>query len=299
MTTGPHRPLRIRAVVPSLAGTPDRLSRLSEALRAAGAEPVVVPTGASVEDALRGSDVDVLPIGANPGFAATIAHGAQGAWDWLLVVNDDVTVEADRLSAALDALEHHGPEARVLSFLDPVPPKPVPSRTDALLGLSLVGPVLRHLGLLRSPLEVPHGRGTYRPFSFVAVSRTLWDELGGLDQRFIYTFEDADFTRRAHATGATVAFPDDTGVSHLKYGTSTSRIRSVLPCAAYSTAAYLEVLGMGPRRARAACVAALMVRVPLVAVGGLPRREHLAGIGGALRSFLDGRRPSLPDYATN
>ena len=301
MTTGPHRSVRVRAVVPSLAGAPPRLVQLCDDLRRAGADPVVVPTGALVEAALRETaGVEMWPIGANPGFATTIHHGAQGDWDWLLVVNDDVTVDARRLSSALDALEHHKSGARVISFLDPVTPKPVPSRADALLGLSLLGPVLTRLHVLRARTAVRPERQHYRPFSFVAVSRALWDELGGLDERFVYTFEDADFARRAHASGAVVDFPDDTGVSHLKYGTSTSRIRTVLPCAAYSTAVYLEGLGMGPRQARAACIAALVVRVPLVVVvGGLPRREHLAGVAGALRSFITARRPSLPDYASN
>jgi hypothetical protein len=293
--TGAARP-RIRAVIPSLAGTPEQLSRLAADLTASGAEPLVVPTGASVERALAGGSVPFRTIGANPGFAATVAHGAEGEWEWLLVVNDDVTVDPARLRVELDRLTALPSGARVLAFLDSVPPRPVPSRAEALLGLSLVGPALVRLGLRRARPGPVEG-DVYRPFSFVAVSRELWDELGGLDQAFVYTFEDADFARRARRAGATLRFPDDTGVVHARYGTSSSRIRAVLPCAADSTATYLESLGTRPVVARAACIAALAVRLPLVLVGDLPRREHAAGIRAALRSLATRKRPSLPAYA--
>jgi GT2 family glycosyltransferase len=214
------------------------------------------------------------------------------------VVNDDVTVDPDRLAATLDSLRESGRDDRCLAFLDPVEPKPVPTIPDALLGLSLLGPVI-----VRLRLPARRGRSkasdTFRPFSFVAISRSLWDELGGLDEAFIYTFEDADFARRAHAAGATLLFPDDTGVSHRRYGTSTSRMRSVLPCAAVSTATYLQTLGMRPAAARVACLAALAVRTPLVLVAGIPKREHLLGIAAAAQAFVLCRRPHLPDYAAN
>ena len=294
------RPLRsrIRAVIPSLAGSRDQLSRLAAQLRAAGADPLVVPTGASVERALDGGDVPMRPIGANPGFAATVAHGADGDWDWLLVVNDDVTLDPARLRPQLELLDRRPPGVRELVFLDSVPPRPVPSRTDAVLGLSLLGPVLTRLRLGRGRAGAD-GADLYRPFSFVAVSRSLWDELGGLDQAYVYTFEDADFARRASRAGASLTFPEDTGVVHARYGTSTSRIRAVLPCAAASTATYLESLGVRPGAARAVCLAALVVRFPLVLAGDLPRREHAAGIRGAMRSLASGVRPDLPAYAQN
>ena len=289
---------QFRAVIPSLAGSLDRLAELTQALASAGADPLVVPTGASVQRALHGSRVPFIEIKANPGFSATIAHGAVGEWDWLLVVNDDVTVDAVRLGAALASLKEYDRDTMCLAFLDPVEPKPVPTIPDALLGLSLLGPVLARLGLTRETRRTKTS-DTFRPFSFVAISRRLWEELGGLDQEFIYTFEDADFSRRAHASGATLLFPDDTGVSHRRYGTSTSRIRAVLPCSAVSTATYLQTLGMRPGTARAACLAALAVRTPLVLVAGLPKREHLAGITAAGRAFVFRRRPNLPDYAAN
>jgi GT2 family glycosyltransferase len=300
MTDAPSRRQRsrIRAVVPSLAGSPEQLSRLAGELRDAGAEPLVVPTGARVERALAGGGVPVRPIGDNPGFAATIAHGAAGEWDWLLVVNDDVTVDPERLRRHLDLLVGRPAGTRELVFLDSVPPRPVPSRADAVLGLSLVGPVLTRLRL-RSTSALAADAELYRPFSFVAVSRALWDELGGLDQSFVYTFEDADFARRARRAGATLSFPDDTGVVHARYGTSTSRIRAVLPCAAASTATYLQSLGVRPGLARAACLAALTVRLPLVVLGDLPRREHAAGIWRAMGALASGARPSLPAYAQN
>lgn len=299
MTNAP-RPLRshVRAVIPSLAGSHEQLSRLATDLRAAGADPLVVPTGASVERALEGSDVPIRPIGANPGFAATVAHGAEGDWDWLLVVNDDVTVDPARLRPLLEMLDMRPPGTRELAFLDSVPPRPVPSRTDAVLGLSLLGPVLRRLRLRQDRVSAT-ARDLYRPFSFVAVSRALWQELGGLDQAYVYTFEDADFTRRASRVGASLTFPDDTGVVHARYGTSTSRVRAVLPCAAASTATYLESLGVRPRVARAVCLAALALRLPLVLAAEPPPREHAAGIRRAMSSLVSGARPDLPAYAQN
>jgi GT2 family glycosyltransferase len=258
----------------------------------------VVPTGATLERRLTDSDIPHLAIGENPGFAATIRLGAEGDdWQWLLVVNDDVDVDVERLAPLIGSLGDRDAQANAIVYLDPVPPRRVPTVADALGGLSLLGPALARVR--PAPGPVASRSGAYRPFSFVAVSRPLWATLGGLDTEFVYTFEDADFARRAEAAGAEVSFPEDTGVRHDRYGTSSRRIAAVLPCAAWSTAVYLERLGLPRPASRGACMAALVARLPLVLASDLPAGQHVRGIGGALWALVSGRRPTLPAYWAN
>ena len=282
-------------LIPSLASDGAVLSALRDDLATAGLDPYVVPTGRRNEEAVRERGLPMLHIGANPGFARSIADAErQVEWDWLGICNDDVTVDPDALRAVV--AEHAGDPTRpTLLMLDPGTPRPIPD-----------GPAtVADLALLRGPLDRLRLRGrrahrrraeVYRPFSLVLVSRALWERLGGMDTGYVFTGEDADFVRRAHRSGAEVLFPDLDCVRHDANRTGSSHIAEVLPAAAWSRVHYLEVEGVPRRVARALVAGALLVRVGPAMFTRARYSRHLLGIARAFVAVCTDRRPSLPAY---
>jgi GT2 family glycosyltransferase len=285
------------AVIPSLSRSPGELKVLTDDLRSAGFEPLVVVTGRTLDGQLSESDIPRVSPHANPGFGAAVTVGAeQGTWDWLAIVNDDVVFDADLLREHLRPVLARDPAERVLCYLDPVSPKAIPSVRGTVAELSLVASVVSRLRRQAAPEAEPDPRRWFRPFSFALVSRGLWDHLGGFDDRLPYTFEDADFGRRAGVSGAEVLFSQDSSVRHDRSSTSGRYLDTVLPVAAWSAAGYLQTLGVAPRRARLVCAAALVVRLALIPFSGSPSRKHALGTLRGARSLWLDRQPALPAY---
>lgn len=140
------------------------------------------------------------------------------------------------------------------------------------------------------------GRPAYQSFSMVAVSRAAWDALGGLDAAIPFTYEDADFIRRALDAGYRCVAETGTGAVHRHSVTTSQHIRAVLPVSAYSALVYLDKWHPGHRRNAALIVAALVLRVPLAGFTRAAMGEHLRGIGAAIRAVTGGPRPELPGY---
>lgn len=291
---------RIVALILSLSGDLDSLGALVADLRRAGADPYVVPTGKRLEDSLRVSGIPYVSIGSNPGFGEALdqAQAQVGHWDFMLFVNDDVTIDPSTLKSELAGWVPTSSGS--LHYLDPVPVKKIPNVRRTLLMVSLWNVVLGRWVSRRTPRPIAanqiNGAKWFRPFSIVGVSHNLWSALGGFDSRLLYTFEDADFGRRAAAHGANIVFNSPPGIEHERSSTSKRYAEVVLPVANWSAAMYLVTLGLPPRRARLLCATACLARIPLVFKAPLPKVPHLRGIWRSLLHLARGEAPSLPAY---
>lgn len=162
----------------------------------------------------------------NPGFAVGCNQGARDSQSpWLAFVNPDLMVEPDTLTR----LRAHA--AGVTG--------------DALLGVDLVDedgvrdaaarrrdPVFAEM--LRAPARAsrlgvpPDDTRLLQPVDAVSgalmlLPRTLFDRLGGLDERYRLHAEDMDLCRRARQAGAVVAVANDIRVLHIRGVSSRSR----------------------------------------------------------------------------
>lgn len=283
------------AAVPSLRRPMTQITALRDCLTEAGCEPFVVATGRRLDDTLTQAGFSHVSPRANPGFGASVqaavdAAAARGPaeWSWLLVVNDDLEFEAADLAAVMGALERdHGSEP-CLAFLDPEPRRPIPGVLGTWCNLALV-PAL----VSRTPAGARPGY--YKSFSLVAISRSAWERLEGFDDSITYTFEDADFARRAHAGGVAVVDQPLRSLYHEKSGTSRTLVSRVLPVSVDSARRYLLAAGTAPFLARAVVLSALVVRL----AGALARPHrgaHVRGIARAARATVNGTSPSLPAY---
>lgn len=289
----------VLAAIPAFRAEVEDLRTLSATLSSLSIVPSIAATSRSLETALRGSGLAVDSPLRNAGFGATVAHVAASRddWEWLLIVNDDVSIDVRLLAPVIRSLVERPPGAKVLAYLDPVPPKRIPTLAGVLGQVSLVGPVLRRLRRASSPPAGPlDARTWFGPFSFAAVSRALWDDLGGLDPRLLFTFEDADFGRRAAEVGAEVLFGTETGVHHEASTTSRRHVDAVLPVAVWSACEYLSKWYLPRPIARAACIGALLLRLLTVPVAGLAPASHAKGILRAIAALATGQTPRLPDF---
>jgi len=130
----------------------------------------------------------------------------------------------------------------------------------------------------------------------VLLNRELWDRLDGFDPSLIYTFEDADFSRRAALMGADISFSAQVGAHHAASSTGRRHVDTVLPVAAWSASEYLAKWVMPRPAARAFCVTALTCRLAVTPVAGLPVRSHIRGIRRAIGALVTGRPPALPEF---
>ncbi len=287
---------RAVAVSPSLRGTADQLGRLVDRLRSSGFDPYIVPTGRSVQESVTKAGIPHVSIQANPGFGAAVTSGLNevGEWDWVLVINDDIELEEGALLPHVEAL----PDAmsKTLIFLDPVEPKRIPGMGSTLGQVSLISAPVARLRRVFGSGRTKHSGDRFRPFSIVMISRGLWDGIGGLDEDMPYTFEDADFARRAELAGADLRFPATEGIRHPASSTSKRHVDKVVPVAAWSAASYMTRWYTPPGVARALCAGALATRALFVPITPADRRSHLVGIRRGISALLTNRKPDLPDF---
>ena len=290
--------MSIRAVVPSISRDSGEIEKLVESLKAAGIDAVIVANARTLAEQLDGTDVVHVDTRDNAGFSASVNRGASvnGAWDWLFICNDDVAVTPERLAAAV--AEHlNGHEARLVYF-DEEADRAVPGPGATWLSMSLVGALVARLqGRGRRSVTLGRNpRGVYRSFSAVAVSRSLWEEVGPLDERLSFTYEDVDYVRRVLAARASVSAVSDSGIFHEHSASGIRHIKAVLPVSAWSATVYLSAWETRPWVARLVVCSALLTRLLLVPVSRGNRRAHVAGIGHALRAVVSGKEPRLPSY---
>jgi GT2 family glycosyltransferase len=198
---------------------------------------VVIVDNGSIDGSAEGLISSTLPVKLirntdNKGFAAACNLGARGSnANYLLFLNPDTRLFQNSLSAPLAFMQ--SPEnARVgivgIQLLDE---QHLVSRSCArfpttgmfvlqALGLSRL-PWLRHLNMHMSDWTHDTTRAVDHVIgAFYLIRRSLFDSLGGFDERFFVYLEDLDLSLRAHQAGWTNIYLADIQAFHLGGGTS-------------------------------------------------------------------------------
>jgi hypothetical protein len=287
---------RVLVVIPTLSGgQAAKVVTLGEQFASVGAQVVVVANGLSALTALEPHPTETLTLRRNLGFAAAVNLGRRSRgddFDWLLLVNDDVAISS---LEPFGILAEQVAQPAVVTF-GPEPSRPIPrvGGTFAALAMIPLGRA-RSQDAIGTPFPLPTSR--YTPFSVAAIQRQLWDDLGGLDERFPFMYEDADFARRAEQAGAVriaVHVPDS--VQHLRGVSGRSNVRKVFPTVTWSALQYLQKWGLRAPAARALCVVALVLRVPLLPFSRVPVGEHFRAVVSAMGVAVGTRRAALPRF---
>lgn len=230
--------MHLVAVVVSWNGREDTLAAL-ESLREI--DTVVVDNG-SVDgsaDAIaqRFPEVEMIRAGVNLGFAggnnAGIRRALDRGADWVLLVNNDATVEPG-IVEALEAAAESRPDAGVLAckvlFADSGRLWYAGAGFNPYLGRS------RHEGFGRPDAPATLRDTARATGSGMAVSRAAIDAAGLLDEEFFLYAEDLEWCLRIHAAGFAVVFVPNARVRH--------RVTAASGGAGSPTASYYETRNM-------------------------------------------------------
>lgn len=203
------------------------------------AEVIVVDnaSGDSSADAVAQEfpGVRLLRLGENIGFGPANNVAARGATgDYILLLNPD-TVTLDHAIDTLVEFARAHPRHRVYGGRTLFPDRSL-NRASAWGEPSLRSMVFRSLGLSalfkRSVFFEPESLGSWDRGSirevpiisgcFLMIERSLWEQLGGFDDRFRMYAEEFDLCMRARALGARpIAVP---GATIIHYGGASDRV---------------------------------------------------------------------------
>lgn len=157
----------------------------------------------------------------NLGFARAVNLAAREArGDFLLLLNSDARLTPEALDTTLAWMRAH-PDCAVAGaqLLNPDG-----SRQNSIANFPTLATELLNKSLLRrlwparfpgkeqhflEPLEVETVVG-----AFMLIRRSVWDQLGGLDERFFFFLEETDFCWRAHRRGFRVVHLPGVRVLH-------------------------------------------------------------------------------------
>lgn len=284
----------VRVVIPSLLADTSRLASMCGAATRAGATPVVIANSAHLYRQLASSAIPHITSGRNDGFAASVMLGADGDWDWLVILNDDLEFDPDDLTACLSPQHLDTFDLAAIVHFDNEPARRIPTRLGVLLNVSLLSNVARK-AFSRWRADRTDGQNFYRSFSAVAIGRRAWDAAGGLDTRYPFTYEDADFVRRARGRGVQVS-AIRTSIVHLHSQTGAKFITTVLPVATWSALEYLTKWFGNRTVHRWLLVLALGVRAPIAVLTTSQPRSQMRAIANTARALLFDERPSLPEW---
>jgi len=284
----------VRVVIPSLLADSSRLGAMCDAATRAGASPVIIANSAHLYRQLAASAIPHITSRRNDGFAASVVLGAEEDWDWLVILNDDLVFDPDDLTACLSAKHLDAFDPATIVHFDNEQARRIPTRVGVLLNVSLLSNIARKV-LSRWHERQPGSDNSYRSFSAVAIGRRAWDMAGGLDTRYPFTYEDADFVRRARGHGVQVT-AIQTSIVHLHSQTGARLITTVLPVATWSALEYLTKWFGNRTLNRWLLVLAFAVRAPIAALTASQPRNQMRAITNTVRALVVDERPSLPDW---
>jgi len=162
----------------------------------------------------------------NPGFAVGCNQGARDTQSpWLAFVNPDLMVEIDTLSRlrahaagvagdallGADLVDEDGVRDAAARRREPVFAAMLASPGAA----SRLGVPVDEASILQ-PVDIVSG-------ALMLLPRTLFERLGGFDERYRLHAEDMDLCRRARQAGALLAVANDIRVLHIRGVSSRSR----------------------------------------------------------------------------
>jgi N-acetylglucosaminyl-diphospho-decaprenol L-rhamnosyltransferase len=220
--SGPH----LRACLESLAQ-----------LKNAPSFHVFVVDNASTDDSLKNLadsfPLTILSNSLNRGFAAGCNQGANtGSAPFVLFLNPDTLLDDPKaLSLPAERMKADAAERIGICGVQLVDEKGSPVRTSTrfptpgrlwswMLGLDRILP-----GVFQAQFvfENDHRRD-FEPDvvmgAFFFVRRSLFEELGGFDERFFVYYEEVDFCRRACSAGHSTQFLAEASVVHKGHGTT-------------------------------------------------------------------------------
>jgi O-antigen biosynthesis protein len=179
--------------------------------------------------------VRVLANSENIGFArANNLAFKEARGEWLLLINPDTVVQEDTLRVMLEFFRSH-PETGLAGckILNPDGSFQLPCRRSfptpwvaftKIIGLSAMFPKSRVFG--RYNLTYLDPDASYEvdavSGSFMMVSRTAFEKVGGLDESFFMYGEDLDWCYRIRQAGFSIYYVHETQIVHFK-GESTRR----------------------------------------------------------------------------
>lgn len=186
-------------------------------------DEIVVVDNDSTDDSLaqleRSAGVTVVHAGRNLGFAAGVNLGVRQCQSrLLLLLNPDVRVLPGAIDAAVRYLDAH-PEVGIAGAVlwdGRGRWQPSAGRFGVLGHLLLDTRMVRRRVRRTRYVDWIHG-------AFLLMPRSLFDDLGGLDERFFMYGEDIDFCARARAAGYRTAIVAEAQAVH--YGNRSGAIR--------------------------------------------------------------------------
>jgi len=164
--------------------------------------------------------------GRNGGYGAGANVGAlRGSAEWILVSNADIVLEPGAVAALLhvaksdDAIGAVGPRVQEIDGTTYPSARPLPTLMlgvgHALLGKGWPNnPWTRRYRLNLHPLGGEVDAGWLSGSCFL-VRRSVWEALGGFDERYFMFFEDVDLGRRLGLTGHRQVWTPRAVVTHL------------------------------------------------------------------------------------
>jgi hypothetical protein len=237
---------------------------------------------------VRGLPLRVVKNDDNRGFGAAANQGARGATsDHLLFLNPDARILHGALREAMSYLDAHEDTGVVgVQLVDEhgrihrsCAREPRPAHFAAkILGLdALLGPGHTHMmddWDHASTRDVFHVMGC-----FYLIRRSLFEELGGFDERFFVYLEDLDLSARVHATGARSVFLASTRIFH-KGGGLSDRVKAARLAYFLHSRIVYGVKHFSPTTAGALAVATF-------AVEPFTRLAHALGVKRSVEQALD------------
>lgn len=165
-------------------------------------ETIVVDNGSTDDSAAfaERSGARVLRMGRNAGFAAAVNRGvAEAKAEWIAILNNDVTLERDWLAKLIAAAEGEGAEFAAGKILRAGEGSTIDGTFDEVSR----GACACRCGAGRPDGEVWNRARRIRiaPMTAAIFRRRLFEEIGGLDERFVSYMEDTDFGIRCSVLG--------------------------------------------------------------------------------------------------
>ena len=173
---------------------------------------------AKLESQVKASNLVLIDNHANLGFGKAVNQAVtQSHGDYIYLLNPDASLSNTALSRMIQTAQTYQSRAIIAPRLE----NPDGSPQSSCYRPQTIGNAIKEywLGIRGSYSKyLPKGKRPVAVHAAVAaawlVPRSVWDELGGLSDRFFLYFEDLDMCDRAYAQGVQVIYDPQAVVKH-------------------------------------------------------------------------------------